>query len=123
MTGPGGGADFDAAAHLAELRSDAERQIADLAALLGDIINASTSVATDDEHDPEGQTVAFERAQIAALLQAARERLDSIENAQRRVREGTYGVCVRCGQPIAPDRLAARAAADMCIDCASGRRR
>jgi RNA polymerase-binding transcription factor DksA len=122
MTAPGGGA-LDATGHLAELRRDAERQIADLAGLLGDIINASTSVATDDEHDPEGQTVAFERAQVAALLQAARERLSAIEDAQQRLREGTYGVCVRCGRPIAPDRLAARAAADMCIDCASARRR
>ena len=30
---------------------------------------------------------------------------------------GTYGVCVTCGQPIAPERLEAMPAAAHCIDC------
>ena len=32
------------------------------------IVESSAGVATDDEHDPEGATIAFERAQLAALL-------------------------------------------------------
>jgi RNA polymerase-binding transcription factor DksA len=97
-------------------------QIVALARDLGDIIEASTSVATDDEHDPEGATIAFERAQVAALLSLARERLADLDRALERLGEGTYGACEGCGQPIAAERLAARPAARTCIVCASTRR-
>jgi RNA polymerase-binding protein DksA len=96
-----------------------EAQIAALTRDLGGIIEASASVATDDEHDPEGATIAFERAQVAALLKRSRERLADLDRAMQRLEEGTYGVCERCGQPIAAERLAARPAARTCIRCAS----
>jgi DnaK suppressor protein len=86
---------------------------------LAGIINASRSVATDDEHDPEGTTIAFERAQVAANLDRARGRLADLDRAILRVEEGTYGGCERCGQPIAAERLAARPSARTCIACAS----
>ena len=38
------------------------------------IVGASADSNIDDEHDPEGSTVAFERAQVAALLDVARAR-------------------------------------------------
>ena len=34
---------------------------------------------------------------------------------------GTFGVCENCGQPIAPDRLEAKPAARLCMECASKR--
>jgi RNA polymerase-binding transcription factor DksA len=83
------------------------------------IVEASLMVGNDDEHDPEGTTVAFERAQVAALLSDAQHELRDIDLALERVRDGTYGVCAHCGKPIAPERLAARPSAAMCIDCAS----
>jgi RNA polymerase-binding transcription factor DksA len=97
-------------------------QIAALARVVGEIVAATRDVATDDEHDPEGQTIAFERAQAAALLRQARDRLSDIEAARARLRAGTYGTCDQCGQPIAVDRLEARPAARTCITCASRRR-
>ncbi|MDT5028121.1 MAG: DnaK suppressor protein [Micromonosporaceae bacterium] len=106
---------------LAAERIRAIEQIALLTADLNEIINASTSVATDDEHDPEGATIAFERAQVAAILDQARGRLADLDRAIVRLREGTYGRCEVCGQPIAPERLAARPAARTCIVCASRR--
>ena len=36
------------------------------------VVAASRSSNADDEHDPEGATIAFERQQVAALLEAAR---------------------------------------------------
>ena len=39
----------------------------------------------------------------------------------KQIREGTYGRCEVCGQPIAPERLAARPVARTCIACASRR--
>lgn len=81
------------------------------------IIEASVG-STDDEHDPEGQTVAVEREQVAALLREARAQLLEVEAAFSRVGAFTYGTCTDCGRPIAAARLDARPATPVCIDCA-----
>jgi DnaK suppressor protein len=87
-----------------------------------DIVDASTSVATDDEHDPEGATIAFERAQLETLIAQARQQLLDLEDALGRLESGGYGVCEDCGQPIAPERLEVRPTARTCIGCAARRR-
>jgi RNA polymerase-binding protein DksA len=96
----------------------ARQRIAALEAEFAGLAEAASSAGTDDEHDPEGATLAFERQHAAALLESARERLAAISNALRRLEAGSYGVCERCGQPIGADRLAARPAATTCIRCA-----
>lgn len=102
---------------------DAERratldQVAGLEREFGGIVAASQADNADDEHDPEGATIAFERQQIAALLEQARRRLDDVEAALARRDAGHYGICETCGRPIGAERLAARPAARTCIDCA-----
>jgi RNA polymerase-binding protein DksA len=82
------------------------------------VVEASASSNADDEHDPEGATIAFERQQTAALLEQARRRLAEIDAALARRDAGAYGVCETCGRPIGAERLAARPAARTCIDCA-----
>jgi RNA polymerase-binding transcription factor DksA len=77
------------------------------------------SAGTDDEHDPEGATVAYERQHVAALLGRARQQLGEIDAALLRLREGGYGICAVCGQPITAARLAARPATTTCLTCAS----
>jgi DnaK suppressor protein len=94
-------------------------QVAALTAEFDAVVAASRSSNADDEHDPEGATIAFERQQLAALLDAAQRRLADVEAAVARRASGRYGVCERCGGPIAPDRLAARPAARTCITCAT----
>jgi RNA polymerase-binding transcription factor DksA len=89
-----------------------EREFAGLA-------EAASAAGTDDEHDPEGATLAFERQHAAALLEAARDQVAAIDAALRRLVEGRYGVCERCGQPIGAERLAARPAAATCVRCAA----
>jgi DnaK suppressor protein len=81
-------------------------------------VEASASANSDDEHDPEGATIAFERQQVAALIEQARQQLRHVEAALMRLEAGTYGTCGQCGQPIAPERLAARPTATTCIGCA-----
>jgi RNA polymerase-binding transcription factor len=103
---------------------DAERAatLTQLAALRRDfdgIVDSSALVGADDEHDPEGATIAFERAQLAALLDQAEQHLADLDQALARLAAGRYGICQRCGQPIAPARLAVRPAARTCISCAS----
>ncbi|HVC71854.1 MAG TPA: TraR/DksA C4-type zinc finger protein [Acidimicrobiales bacterium] len=82
------------------------------------IVSAVAGMNGDDEHDPEGSTVAFERAQVAALLDEARSYQGDIERAEARLAAGAYAVCEACGAGIAPDRLAARPAVRTCIGCA-----
>ncbi|MFI5842107.1 TraR/DksA family transcriptional regulator [Catenuloplanes sp. NPDC051500] len=103
---------------LLRLRASAEAGAVTLAQDLEALFTASRDSNADDEHDPEGTTIGFERAQLTALLAAARERIAEVDDALHRVDAGTYGVCERCGRPIAPDRLAARPFARRCIACA-----
>jgi DnaK suppressor protein len=55
-------------ARLVESRASVSRRAEDLRHDFQTMVNAVTDVATDDEHDPEGHTIAWERQQIAALL-------------------------------------------------------
>jgi DnaK suppressor protein len=118
-----GGLPPDAAAAVQDAL-DAERQdtLARITALsreFNGIVESSAGVATDDEHDPEGATIAFERAQLAALTDQARSHLAELDEALDRLRQGRYGRCERCGRPIGAERLAARPAARTCITCAA----
>ena len=79
------------------------------------------SAGGDDEHDPEGATVAFERQHVAALLAQAREHLAEIEAALGKVESGRYEICDICGGQIGAERLAARPAALICVRCARAR--
>ncbi len=81
-------------------------------------MEATSDVATDDEHDPEGHTIAWERQQIAALLEETRNTLADIENAEQRVDDGLYGTCTTCGLEIAVERLDALPATPTCVNCA-----
>lgn len=105
-------------APLEQARADAEARVASLEAQLAGIVETASASSGDDEHDPEGQTIAYDRAQVAALLAAARHDLAEIAAARARLDAGTYGVCARCGRPIAPERLEARPAARTCVACA-----
>ncbi|NUU18944.1 TraR/DksA family transcriptional regulator [Cellulomonas humilata] len=93
-----------------------------LAALQGEhraVVDASRDSNADDEHDPEGATIAFERAQVDALARDAIERLASVDAAIARLDDGSYGICTVCGQPIAAARLEARPTATTCVGCAA----
>jgi DnaK suppressor protein len=99
-------------------RARARRQAAALDREFAGIAEAAGQPGTDDEHDPEGATLAFERQHTAALLTRALERITEIDAAIGRLDDGTYGTCTRCGHPVGEDRLAARPTAATCIRCA-----
>jgi RNA polymerase-binding transcription factor len=106
---------------LAAERAGTLQRLAGLEREFAAIIESSGPAGTDDEHDPEGATIAFERQHLAALASQAREHLARIDAAVRRLAEGCYGICETCGQPIGAERLAARPVATTCITCASHR--
>lgn len=104
------------------LEQERAQALARLRYLTGDfeeVVAASRDSNSDDEHDPEGATIAFERAQVVALASQVRAHLAEIDAALDRLAAGTYGVCVRCGRPIGQARLEARPTARHCIECAA----
>jgi DnaK suppressor protein len=107
----------DASAALAAARQSALARLASLEREFGGIVEAARDAGTDDEHDPEGATLAFERQHVAALADAAREDLAELEAAQARQADGSYGICQVCGARISAERLAARPAARTCVGC------
>lgn len=107
----------------ARTRLEAERVVvlARLASLSGDyagVVEASRDSNADDEHDPEGATIAFERSQLGTLVDQARAQLAEIDAALTRWESGGYGVCSRCAEPIGEGRLEARPATRVCVRCA-----
>ena len=104
-------------------RLNAERarlaeQVDTLTADFDAIVASSELVSTDDEHDPDGSTVAFERQMVAGLLREARHQLEAVDAALARVDEGTYGRCTTCGRAISSERLEALPATPVCLNCA-----
>ncbi|HEY8590461.1 MAG TPA: TraR/DksA C4-type zinc finger protein [Naasia sp.] len=100
---------------LAAADAGAVRTLAALGAEIGSITAARQDANSDDEHDPEGTTLAYERSQADALRKAAEIRRSEIADALSRLDAGEYGRCVRCGQPIADGRLEARPWAALCV--------
>ena len=58
----------------------------------------------------------FAQQRDLALRDRADAQLVLVTDALARLDAGTFGTCVRCGQPIAPDRLEALPWAARCID-------
>ncbi|QJW34964.1 TraR/DksA family transcriptional regulator [Cellulosimicrobium protaetiae] len=111
--------DDDARARLRAVRADAAARLRALRAEVAGIVEASRDSNADDEHDPDGATIAFERAQVDALARDAAGRVEEADAALARLDAGTYGVCEGCGLPIAVGRLEARPTARTCVGCAS----
>lgn len=106
------------AAAVATKRAETSERAAALAREIDRATEAAAGSNVDDEHDPEGATLAFERAQAVALLDQARCQLAELDRAAERVGAGTYATCERCGDPIGAARLEARPSASTCVACA-----
>lgn len=108
-------------AHAEALRARLSRVVA-LRADLDDELEAimeSTASVPDDEHDPEGSTVGYERARVTALLASAHQEIESLSAGLERVAADTYGRCEGCGRDIGAERLAAVPTATRCVACAT----
>ena len=80
-------------------------------------VEASRNSNADDEHDPEGATIASERSQVASLVTRTRHHLGEVEAALRRLADGCFGTCEACGRPVPSARLEARPTARTCVGC------
>ena len=109
--------------HVVRRRLQAERRrttqrLAHLRGDFAEVVAASRDTNADDEHDPEGATIAFERSQIATLVALADRTLVELDAALARLDAGTYGTCETCGRPVPAERLEVRPTARTCVTCA-----
>jgi len=58
------------------------------------------------------------KSAVVRLAADLQEALSDVDDALRRIADGTYGRCERCGNPISEARLEAMPAARRCLDCA-----
>lgn len=103
------------AERLRALDDQLARLDADAASLRADRADATA----DDEHDPEGSTLSGEWQRVEALREAALRDRAAVTEALGRLDAGTYGICIRCRQPIPAERLEVMPTATMCVPCAS----
>jgi RNA polymerase-binding transcription factor DksA len=77
------------------------------------VVGLSAVPAETDDWGVGDELAARDIAEARHLL----AELNDVEGALARVRQGSYGECVDCGDAIAPARLNAYPAATRCIDC------
>jgi DnaK suppressor protein len=99
-------------------RTRLSRQIDDLQRRFDDIVAGAELTSTDDEHDPEGATIAYERAQVWSLLLQTRADLHAVDDALAGLELGELPRCSVCQGDIATERLLALPGVQTCIECA-----
>jgi RNA polymerase-binding protein DksA len=77
---------------------------------------AAQELSSADQHPADIGTELFEREKDLSILEQVAAELNGVEQAIRRVDDGTYGVCDTCGRPIGAERLQARPAATLCVE-------
>jgi len=97
--------------------------------ILGQINSLSEDTLASSQRDSSGDlsgysmhmadvgTDNFQRELALGLVSNEQQVLYRIEEALKRIEEGTYGKCETCGKIIKEDRLKALPFATMCISC------
>ncbi len=84
--------------------------------------NDRSAVSLDQQS--VGRLSRMDMLQIQAMAKAQenrrRQRLLLIDAALRRIEEGEFGYCIRCGEAIPKARLEVDAAAPRCVPCTQG---
>jgi DnaK suppressor protein len=80
-------------------------------------IEEETEDETFDNHLGDAASITFDREMNYSLEGNSGHVLAAIDEALRRIDDGSFGTCARCGNPIAQERLEAMPYATKCIDC------
>ncbi len=86
-------------------------------AFSGDERDISGEVSLVDQHQADIANVVYEREQEETMRQVLERDAAQIEDARKRLAEGTYGICEDCGKPIPEARLKAMPEATRCVEC------
>jgi DnaK suppressor protein len=100
-----------------ESRVALEAEHARLRAELGEAIQAPGQMTYGSQAAAASQV--FEQQRDLALRDRAAQQLELVDAALARLADGSYGTCLRCGGPIALERLEALPWAAHCIACQS----
>lgn len=76
----------------------------------------------DEPHSKDWEDLAAEREDdevLQKLGQSGQTEIARIQAALQRLRDGTYGECMRCGEEISDERLATLPDTPLCRDCAA----
>ncbi|MBP9670617.1 TraR/DksA C4-type zinc finger protein [Candidatus Woesebacteria bacterium] len=79
---------------------------------------ADTSRLNDNASDDTEAAEQYGHAQAATLSEETSDSLKRVRQAMKRVDDGTYGKCIKCGEMIDTDRLGIDPTAELCMSCA-----
>ena len=68
------------------------------------------------DHQADDATELFEREKLLSLERTLQDHLRLVQEALRRIEEGTYGACAVCGRPIGEERLDVIPETALCIE-------
>jgi len=86
---------------------------------LGKITDDVKHIDKPLDQDFSEQAVEAENDEVLdAIGNATREEVEKIKSAISRIDDGTYGICLSCGEPIKKARLVILPYTDYCINCA-----
>ncbi len=111
----------DAENRLLAERDRLKAEIADVAARPAEYAGVEESYYGN--HLADTATDIFEEEKALALEAHLIGMLAKVEAALERIANGTYGICEKCGKPIAPERLAVLPYATTCVTCSAGSQR
>jgi DnaK suppressor protein len=120
---PGGQMSRDRYSELAQILEERRREILDqVQEKIRDVRAESPNSPTQGVLDAAESSEADIQDEIEfALIQMKAETLHKIEEALRRLEEGTFGYCFECGEEISERRLRALPFAVRCKDCEEAR--
>ena len=91
-----------------------------LSELTGRVAEIDSELRKPLSADSEEQATDLENQDaLEGIENSEIQEIRQIEEALKRIAEGTYGVCTRCGADIDPKRLKALPIATRCISCAA----
>ena len=99
---------------LSKMLRDRQSEIKNKLRLLREVLPSESNQVKDAE---EQSMEDFVLGMDFALMEMESETLKKIDEALRRLEEGTYGDCAECGQKIAEPRLKALPFANTCREC------
>ena len=103
---------------LEKCRGELQRQMDDLLAGAGKTVSDMTEVAEGNFPDPTDRALLESNRNFTLRLRdRERKLLAKIKEAMKRIDDGAFGTCDRCGGEIGEKRLTARPVTTMCIDC------
>lgn len=89
-----------------------------LATLTAQLLAEQAGRSEPLEADAAEQAISLEGEEVAADLGNVHERaLAQVVAALARLDAGSYGICARCGRPVAPARLVVMPEATLCVAC------